>query len=100
MAEFNQDNSIRNHLQEWIQLLEERLNNPKNTWKRCQDLNQDLAEAHQRLQLIERKSSRARTRTLDGLGQEGDRFASRPKTSPMPRQQGVNRSSSKTLVLR
>ena len=80
MAEFNQDNVIRAHLQDWIQLLEERLDYPKNSWKRQQDLNQELSDAQKRLQAIERRSFRPRNQTFDT--RPGARWSS-TGTSPL-----------------
>ena len=59
MAEIDQKETLRAHLNELIQELERKLSNPKNTWKREQDLNQDLSEAQKRLRSIERLSNRS-----------------------------------------
>ena len=58
----DRESAIQLHLQEWLQTLEGRLANPKNNWKRREELQSEIDDAKKRLAAVQRRDQRFSTR--------------------------------------
>ena len=58
----DRESAIQLHLQEWLQTLEDRLANPKNTWKRIEEIQSQIDDAKKRLAAVQRRDKRFSTR--------------------------------------
>lgn len=52
------ESAIQLHLQEWLETLERRLANPKNNWKRLQEIQSEIDDAQKRLAAVQRRDKR------------------------------------------
>lgn len=58
----DRESAIQLHLLEWLQTLELRLANPKNNWKRREEIQSQIDDAQKRLAAVTRRDKRFSSR--------------------------------------
>lgn len=69
---------IQMHLQELLQELDRKLTNPKNTWKRREDIQADIVDAQKRLAVVARGNRRFSSSQGKYRSRSEDRRSQRP----------------------
>lgn len=74
MTDFNHESTILMHLQDLVTQLEFKLNYPKNTPKRRENLKQQLNDAHKRLEELKRPPETRQAQFNSSRNSDRDRF--------------------------